>query len=276
MGKQEKSKAKQNPNTRPKPTPQPNPEPPPPPQLLPPLPYPVPINWPPSLPYLKTPSYSPSLTPTHLAALRTPPPPPADPLPTYPLPPGPSRSVLIRPITNPSHPAHLQSGLFAARDLRPGEMIVPYLGLVHSGSAEADPKSDYDLWLDRDGDVAVDAAEMGNEARFVNDYRGVPGVVQKANAEFRDVWWEDLGERGMAVFVLPAGKRAVGRARTVGVGRGEEILVSYGKGFWDGRLKQQEEQTEEGETEEVEEEEETMVEGRVEEQPDVEGDPKSS
>jgi hypothetical protein len=137
------------------------------------------------------------------------------------------------PITNPSHPANGQAGLFAARDLRPGELIVPYLGNLHSGAA-ADPDSDYDLWLDREGDVAVDAAKMGNEARFVNDYRGVPGA-KRANAEFRDVWWEDLGEKGMAVFVLPAGKRAVGRARTVGVGRGEEILVSYGKGFWGGR-----------------------------------------
>ncbi|KAB5583327.1 hypothetical protein GE09DRAFT_1247566 [Coniochaeta sp. 2T2.1] len=242
MGKQEKARAKQKPSTKPKPTPQALPEPPPPPYLLPPLPYPIPVNWPPSLPYLKTPSYSPSLTPTHVVALRTPPSPPADPLPSYPLPPCPSRSVLIRPITNPAHPAHLQSGLFAARDLRPGELVLPYLGHLHpgSGSAEADPKSDYDLWLDREADVAVDAAEMGNEARFINDYRGVPGVQKRANAEFRDVWWEDLGERGMAVFVLPAGKKAVGRARTVGVERGEEILVSYGKGFWDGRLKREE------------------------------------
>jgi xeroderma pigmentosum group C-complementing protein len=113
---------------------------------------------------------------------------------------------------------------------------VPYLGELHAGAA-ADPESDYDLWLDRGADVAVDAGVMGNEARFVNDYRGVPGV-ERPNAEFREVWWTmapGRGERGMAVFVMPAGKRAVGRARTVGVGRGEEILVSYGKGFWGGR-----------------------------------------
>ncbi|OIW24830.1 hypothetical protein CONLIGDRAFT_690466 [Coniochaeta ligniaria NRRL 30616] len=210
------------------------------PQPQPPTPSPLPKNWPPPLPYLQTPSYSPSLTPSHLTALRTPPPPPEDPLPSLPLPRGPSPLVRITPITDPLHPAHRQSGLFATRDLRPGELIVPYLGLIHSGAA-ADAKSDYDLWLDRAGDVAVDAAAMGNEARFVNDYRGVPDGAEKTkkkrrpNAEFRDVWWEDLGERGMAVFVLPAGKRAVGRARTVGVGRGEEILVSYGKGFWGGR-----------------------------------------
>lgn len=80
---------------------------------------------------------------------------------------------------------------------------------------------------------------MGNEARFVNDYRGVPGRDGKRqNAEFKEVWWagkDGKGEKGMAVFVLPAGKRAVGRAKTVGIAKGEEILVSYGKGFWDQR-----------------------------------------
>jgi len=39
----------------------------------------------------------------------------------------------------------------------------------------------------------------------------------------------------MAVFVLPARKKATGWEREVGIARGEEILVSYGKGFWGGR-----------------------------------------
>jgi xeroderma pigmentosum group C-complementing protein len=108
--------------------------------------------------------------------------------------------------------------------------------------------SDYDLWLDRDADLAVDAARMGNEARFINDYRGVPGRDgRKANAEFRVAWDPHRGgggggggggaggERCMAVFVLPAGKRAVGKARVVGIAKGEEVLVSYGRGFWQGR-----------------------------------------
>lgn len=206
----------------------------------------VPKNWPSSLPYLTTPFHTSSLAKSHLTALRTRPPAP-DSLLSIPLPRGPSLSVRITPITNPSHPAHGQCGLFAARDLQPGELIVPYLGEVHSGAA-ADPASDYDLWLDREGDVAVDAARTGNEARFVNDYRGVPGA-RRPNAEFRDVWWEDLGERGMGVFVLPAGKRAVGRARTVGVAMGKEVLVNYGKGFWGGRRAKDEGLEEEGRVE---------------------------
>ncbi|KAH6842797.1 hypothetical protein B0I37DRAFT_330281 [Chaetomium sp. MPI-CAGE-AT-0009] len=227
---------------------------------------PLPINWPSHIPYLAAPSYSPHLTPAHLRDLRTRPEDPSDPLPEIPrdLKPGPCPSVRITPITDPAHPAHGQAGLFATRDLAPGALILPYLGEVHIGTAPfgrppngggggggggsgSDQDgyydyagSDYDLWLDRDADLAVDAARAGNEARFVNDYRGVPGRGgRKANAEFRVVWDGRRGERCMAVFVLPAGKRATGRARVVGVARGEEVLVSYGRGFWQGRREEE-------------------------------------
>ena len=104
--------------------------------------------------------------------------------------------------------------------------------------------SDYDLWLDRDANVAVDAARTGNEARFVNDYRG---TGRRPNAEFRECWDVRRGERVMAVFALPAGKKAGKKKKDGGGGggfggvggggikKGEEILVSYGKGFWEQR-----------------------------------------
>lgn len=249
----------------------------------------LPKNWPAQMPYLTGPLYSPRLTAAHLAAIRT------RPLPlaaaetktktetetdaaaeTFEIPrglkPGPSAAVRITPITDLSHPAHGQCGLFAARDLRPGELVVPYFGEVHVGSGPAavsedeheheheHAASDYDLWLDRDGDVAVDAARAGNEARFVNDYRGVPVVLSlsgassfsssrpaggltraRPNAEFRAVWDPRLcqgrGEMTMAVFVLPAGKKKRPRKDGAqgGIAKGEEVLVSYGKGFWGGR-----------------------------------------
>ncbi|KAK3902278.1 hypothetical protein C8A05DRAFT_44265 [Staphylotrichum tortipilum] len=270
---------------------------------------PRPVNWPDHIPYITKPAYSPYLTPTHLSALRIRPNDPSDPLPVIPrdLKTGPYPSVQIVPITDPNHPACSQAGLFATRDLAPGELILPYLGEVHIGTppfgipppspspppsptpattkdmddptssttttttdgneedndksdgkdtGNDDPpptpydyaKSDYDLWLSRPADLAVDAARCGNEARFVNDYRGVPGRQgKKANAEFRVVWdprrgkGAQDGEMGMAVYVFPAGKRAVGRARVVGVARGEEVLVSYGRGFWQGRREENQE-----------------------------------
>ncbi|KAL2266069.1 hypothetical protein VTJ83DRAFT_5421 [Remersonia thermophila] len=283
-----------------------------------PAPLKLPDNWPPNVSYLLRPSYSPYLAPSHLAALRTPPDPSnRDPLPTIPqhFPRGPCPAVRIVPITDPNHPACGQAGLFAARDLAPGELILPYLGEVHVGTfpfgrsrgekaAAVDTRhdnekkekedgeeeevqeddydyatSDYDLWIDRDADLAVDAARMGNEARFINDYRGVPcqpprqqrsaadgpdggnggsknknrkgkhsggsskrssakpapgpATRTKPNAEFRVAWDARTHERCMAVFVLRAGKRAA--EDEVGIREGDEILLSYGKGFWSER-----------------------------------------
>ncbi|TPX07073.1 uncharacterized protein E0L32_010968 [Thyridium curvatum] len=242
----------------------------------------LPKNWPQDVTYLTEPTYSRHITPSQLALLRTPDPslpriPPAPP-------PGPWPDVLIAPITAPSHPARGQRGLFAARDLPPGSFVVPYLGHYYhaagmtgttegAGAEEEEARrhaaaSDYDLWLDRGAGVAVDAARAGNEARFVNDYRGTG--ARRANAEFREVWDAVRGEKGMGVFVLPLGKRRAaklarrrregkvaaggGRKRAGGgeekeeeeeeeddgwIRKGKEILVSYGKGFWEKRREEE-------------------------------------
>ena len=102
----------------------------------------------------------------------------------------------------------------------------------NSHPLDNDPSSSYDLSLDREADLAIDATHMGNEARFVNDYRGVPGREDKGpNSEFRDCWVKVNGtwERRVGVYVLPVGRAG---KRKDGVGKGEEVLVSYGKGFW--------------------------------------------
>lgn len=141
----------------------------------------------------------------------------------------PYAAVKITPIATPSHPAKGQAGLFATRALKPGAFILLYLGNAHPESDPVAASSDYDLWLDRDAGVAVDASRSGNEARFVNDYRG---VADRHNAEFREVWSARHAQRCMAVFVLPETKRR----DAAGISKGEEILVSYGKGFWGHRL----------------------------------------
>jgi hypothetical protein len=141
---------------------------------------------------------------------------------------GPYTNVKITRISNASHPAQGQYGLYATEHLPPDSFILPYLGFVHD-QMESDETSDYDLSLDRDLAIGVDASKMGNEARFINDYRG---ISTGPNAEFRDIL-VDVGfgivEKRMGVFVLSAGKSGK-RAR--GIGKHEEILVSYGKGFW--------------------------------------------
>jgi hypothetical protein len=209
---------------------------------------PLPKNWPEGFRYLTSPAYSPSLTKAQLQSCRTKPPATDDLVREIPrgLKLGPCPLVKITPITDPAHPACGQSGLFAARPLPPGALILPYLGEYHPADSAAHASSDYDLWLDRDAAVAVDAARMGNEARFVNDYRGVPGAV-RPNAEFCEVWDARRGEKGMAVFVLPVGKKAKGKAG--GIARGEEILISYGKGFWGERKGVVQDEKGEGEVE---------------------------
>lgn len=66
----------------------------------------------------------------------------------------------------------------------------------------------------------VDASRMGNEARFVNDYRG---IKPKPNALFKDGRAAN-GELRMSVW-----------SGSQGIGKGEEILVSYGKAWWNAR-----------------------------------------
>jgi hypothetical protein len=195
----------------------------------------LPKNWPPDIQYLVTPSHSKTLSPTYKMTLQT------RPKDALPIPPnntkGPCSLVKITTIVSSSHPAVGQSGLFAAKDLKPGTFILQYLGEIHvspnplqSENVEDDPhaSSNYDLSLDRESRIAIDADKRGNEARFINDYRG---VADRPNAGFREVWDERRGERGMGVCVLPEGKSGKGR----GIKKGEEILVSYGRGFWGAR-----------------------------------------
>jgi hypothetical protein len=96
-----------------------------------------------------------------------------------------------------------------------------YLGEIHTDDR---PSSDYDLSLYRTNDgvsVGIDASFVGNEARFINDYRG---IQDKPNATFE----EDRSagtELRMSVW-----------SGTSPLSKGEEILVSYGKSWWRQRL----------------------------------------
>lgn len=151
----------------------------------------------------------------------------------------PSPLVRITAITNPSHPAYPEYGLYANRALPPSSFILFYLGTLHD-TASTDPDSNYDLSLDRELDLSIDARTRGNEARFINDYRGIR--AEGPNAEFRDCLVEGTKgrkpERRIGVFVLSAGSKAGGK-RAKGIAKGEEIVVSYGKGFWHARKEEE-------------------------------------
>jgi hypothetical protein len=150
----------------------------------------------------------------------------------------PTRTV-IRRIESPSHPAFGQRGLFAAKRIPSNTFIIQYVGELH---VDERPTSNYDLSLiklptssllraGQNGDndpldvgfisVGIDAAKMGNEARFVNDYRGTG--EERPNAFFQDV----QGGDGTLHITIWTGNRPIAK--------GKEILVSYGKGWWAAR-----------------------------------------
>ncbi|KIK71337.1 hypothetical protein GYMLUDRAFT_33487 [Collybiopsis luxurians FD-317 M1] len=131
-----------------------------------------------------------------------------------------SKWTVIRHISDPSHPAFNQFGLFAAKKIPAKAHILDYIGQVHTDERL---ESDYDLSLHRflSGEsVGIDASRIGNEARFINDYRGIRG---KANAVFID-YRNENGELRMGIF-----------ASGDDIKKGEELVVSYGKGFWKAR-----------------------------------------
>ena len=112
----------------------------------------------------------------------------------------------------PSKQAAGQFGLFAAKKIPPRTHLLDYLGEVHCNDR---PSSDYDLSLYRTPDgsvsVGVDASVMGNEGRFVNDYRG---IRSRPNAQFEETRARE-GELRMSIWTA-------GEA----IKKGEEILVS--------------------------------------------------
>lgn len=177
----------------------------------------TPKNWPSNIQYLTAQRWHPSVSAEALTFLRCGLPAPgsasSNSAPSY---------VFIRRITESSHPACGQCGLFASKRIPTKTCIIDYIGEVHCDDR---PGSDYDLSLHRFQDgtsVGVDADKMGNESRFINDYRG---VSSKPNAEFKDRRVAQ-GELRMSVWSL------------VEIKKGEEITVSYGKAWWKARTEE--------------------------------------
>ncbi|KAI9509063.1 hypothetical protein F5148DRAFT_1190121 [Russula earlei] len=173
-----------------------------------------PKHWPSHVQYLTVPKFHPSVSTDALSFLKG-----GSSNRLNSSPPAPPSLGVIRQITDPSHPAYGQHGLFAVRKIPARTLIAEYIGEVHSDER---PTSDYDISLHRfpGESVGMDAATMGNEARFVNDYRG---IRQKPNAQFSDQRTAGGGLR-MCICSLAEGIR-----------KGDEIVVSYGKGWWAAR-----------------------------------------
>ncbi|KAH8120581.1 hypothetical protein DFH11DRAFT_1499432 [Phellopilus nigrolimitatus] len=181
----------------------------------------TPARWPADLKYLCTMAYSSSIPPDILKLIKgTGNIPASDPDASV------NAPVTIRCISNPAHPAHQQMGLFASKKIPPHSHILDYLGEVH---ADERTGSDYDLSIyctqlcdanNAGASVNIDALSMGNEARFINDYRGIrprPNALFKERRTLR-------GELRMSIW-----------SDNEAIRKGDEILVSYGKSWWRAR-----------------------------------------
>mmetsp|Transcript_84824 Transcript_84824/g.226348 ORF Transcript_84824/g.226348 Transcript_84824/m.226348 type:complete len:170 (+) Transcript_84824:75-584(+) len=125
----------------------------------------------------------------------------------------PSRKVKIEKIPpNTPHPAAGQYGLFAAQTIHPGEHVLDYVGFVTT--EEFAEESDYIAQLAPN--VLINAAKMGNEARFINDFHGTGSMP---NVRFQN-YVDDNGETRLGVFAV---KRKIKK--------GDELLITYGWGF---------------------------------------------
>eukprot|EP00954_Amorphochlora_amoebiformis_P029618 1393420-Amorphochlora_amoeboformis.AAC.1 len=86
----------------------------------------------------------------------------------------PSKVVRIKTIEDPKHPAYKQRGLFANQTIKPNTRIIDYVGVVRA-TCEESKTSDYIIQFTNQ--LSIDAERRGNEARFINDYRGTNGNV---------------------------------------------------------------------------------------------------
>ena len=126
------------------------------------------------------------------------------------------KNCLGKPILDSNHPAYPAYGLFASRKLSSLEHVIDYHGIV-TLNGEEDTESDYTYSFAKRR-LVIDANAVGTEARFCNDFRG---IRERPNAEFFE-YRDRVGDLKCGIRVK---KGEI-------IGKGDEICVNYGKGFW--------------------------------------------
>lgn len=128
-----------------------------------------------------------------------------------------SSVVCIKKITQQTHPAYTESGLFALKSIKEKKtLLLEYRGTV-TCPPQTSQSSNYTLHFHKEW--TIDAELFGNEARFINDYRG---IAERPLVEF-DLYRDRKGIIKIGVF------------SKCPIRKGQEILINYGKGFWKAR-----------------------------------------
>lgn len=126
----------------------------------------------------------------------------------------------IKTINHPARNARNGSkGLFATQAFAAGEYIGSYGGEIKRAEEDGVVSwNPYQLTPDPDGDYYIDGESIGNELRYCNDPRGTD---QEPNAQF---YQSDVRVGGFYVCDIYAIKD---------IRPGDEILISYGDGYWE-------------------------------------------
>jgi SET domain-containing protein len=131
------------------------------------------------------------------------------------------RQVKIQKITEKTHPCYDQFGLFACNFIQKGEFIGHY-----SGEVKKRTNLDNSLYLVPYGDkYDIDASKIGNEMRFINDYRN---IANRPNVTLAKAYCQVTGMPFVAVVAI------------CDIQSGTELVANYGKLYWDNVHKQQE------------------------------------
>jgi hypothetical protein len=145
-----------------------------------------------------------------------------------------SNKVYIQKIHNPAHPAYGQYGLYCAIDhAKPGTWLLDYIGHVTLGDHQNNT-SDYICDFGTQCELSCDALLLGNESRYINDFRN---TGHYPNVEF-NLRRDANGDLRQGVYVRQV-KDMVRRGGGVtfdGIHRDEELLISYGKNYWRSRV----------------------------------------
>ena len=122
--------------------------------------------------------------------------------------------VEIRRINNISHPVNNHFGLYATKEWEPIEIVGQYTGELKTGDvggryvASITPYTTHSLYH-------IDAENIGNEMRFINDYRG---ISSEPNVKLTSTFIDRL-PRVIVITIKP-------------IHIDEELLLDYGEDYW--------------------------------------------
>lgn len=157
----------------------------------------------------------------------------------------------------------LGHGVFANKDFEAGECFILYAGVI-TDSAHSNNNSAYDFSYHRELSLYVDATETGNISRFIqhmplnfnlhtDDAQSEPDYdknLEENSKESSDFWqWKNIDYRAdltedqvawanLSMMVLPLqGVPGIILYNTRKINKGNQLGVSYGRGYWSTRMK---------------------------------------